>query len=394
LQHIGAALEDGDGIALAELFTLGEELPFDKAPDPTELLERMNRRDDERPREDKARVTALDYNVALLDAHIFGIIPYKRTPDLDERKNALPGLIFARDADVIALQEVWRPEDVDTFLREGEQHGYRGFHQPRDDHNDGVMIFVRESSIAGGTTPELVDYAAYASQDGLEYFPGPGIRRGWIEVLFDHADAGRVRVFATHMQAFPEGWLGRMHQARELGMHARDDAARDDLVLVMGDLNSGPFYVRDKWLAPGDVVQSAWLENTIAYPLLLEYGELIDTAIMGRPADLANDDVQLGKTVKNDPEKSTEVPGVTKGWCDDTPITTLTATDCNSLYFAQYAGTEYPARLDHIHARDREDLVVVRSDIVFTEKQEFANSVSIEPSDHYGVEVELLVDRK
>jgi hypothetical protein len=125
--------------------------------------------------------------------------------------------------------------------------------------------------------------------------------------------------------------------------------------------------------------------------LLLAYGDLVDLAIMGRPTRDALADVVLGNTVVNDPATATTTPGVDPNWCANTPHTTFTATDCNSLYFAQYAGTEFPARLDHLFARDPDErIVVTASRLDFTGKVRFGDT-EVEPSDHYAVVVELLV---
>lgn len=388
------ALEGGD-VTLQTLLEQGDATVFQAAPTPSPLLEATAQLDDERTRAGKVPVSVLSYNVALLDAELLGFIDYKATPDLEERRRVLPELIFDDDGpDVVCLQEVWREEDVDTFLTKGRALGYRGFTQDRREYNDGVMIFLKDEAIAGGTVPALASHAAYTSQDGLEYFPGPGIKRGYLEVEAVHAEAGPLRVFCTHMQAFPETWHGRMRQARELGIAARTHADPDaaaELVIVAGDLNAGPYYKDETWEIPEGEPQTEWFHNALSYPLLLAYGGLVDAAIMGRPLDLATSDVTLGDTVVNDAKKSTEVPGVDPDWCAQTPVVTFTATDCNSLYFQQYAGTEYPARLDHVHVRDRPDLVVTRSELVFTKKMDFAG-VQVEPSDHYGVLVELLVD--
>lgn len=392
------ALEGGD-VSLRALLEQGEATTFRGAPDPTPLLEATAALDDERPRAGKVPVSVLSYNVGLLDAQIFGFIDYKATPDLEERRRVLPELVFGEERpDAVCLQEVWLEEDRETFLTKGRALGYTGFAQDRRAYNDGVMIFLREEAVAGGTIPALVDAAPYASQDGLEFFPGPGIKRGYLEVELVHAQAGPMRVLCTHMQAFPETWHGRMRQARELGIAARTHANPDpeaELVVVAGDLNAGPYYKAATWQPPEGEEQTQWFHNALSYPLLLAYADLVDAAVMGRPLEDAASDVTLGDTVVNDAAKSTEVPGAAEGWCDETPPTTLTATDCNTLYFAQYAGTEYPARLDHVHVRDRSDLVVTRSELVFTEKRRFGAGegvIEVEPSDHYGVHVELLVD--
>jgi hypothetical protein len=272
--------------------------------------------------------------------------------------------------------------------------GYRVFVQDREGYNDGLMTFVRGSMLLPGSEPRF-HYGAYGSQSSTEYFPGPGIQRGWSVVRFEHRELGPIQIFNTHMQAFAESWLGRVKQARELGLlirdAVRDDDKRHDLVFAGGDFNAGPYYKNPVWRLPDGSEQDVWFHNAISYPTLLAYGELVDLAIMGRPASAALADIVLGNTVVNEPDLALDIPGADAGWCGRTPHLTFTATDCNSLYFAQYAGTEFPARLDHLFARDPDERVVVTSSrLDFTDKQRFGD-VEVEPSDHYAVAVELLV---
>jgi endonuclease/exonuclease/phosphatase family metal-dependent hydrolase len=391
-QHIAAALEGGDDLKVRDIFEKGDGLVFAETPTPTSLLTTTNVLDDTRARAGRAPLSILSYNVALLDVDLFGLIPYTESPGLERRRGALPGLIFSTGADVVLLQEVWLAEDVEEFSRRGEELGYRPFVHERVGHNDGLITFVREDVIAGGSTTELT-FDSYGSQVSTEYFPGPGMARGWLGVRFVHRDIGPVHAYNTHMQAFPENWLGRAKQARELGIILRTIAEETgDLVLVAGDFNSGPYYAKAEWTSPGGAVLDRWLHNAIAYPTLLTYGNLVDAAIMGRPQNDAIADVTLGDTVVNDADAALDIPGAEEGWCERTPNTTFTATDCNTLYFDQYAGTEYPARLDHVFVTDSERVIATDSRIVFTGTETFGDLVS-EPSDHYGVRVDLLVSR-
>jgi endonuclease/exonuclease/phosphatase family metal-dependent hydrolase len=391
MKHIADVIEGGGALTFQELFERGEGLEFTDAPDPAALLTSTNTLDDARSRDGRRPLTVLTYNVALLDVDLFGLIPYAESPDLERRRRALPGLIFAKGADVVLLQEVWLDEDVEGFARRGEELGYRPFVHERASHNDGLMTFIREGAIAGGSTVE-VDFQAFGSQVGTEYFPGPGIQRGWLSVRFTREGVGRVTAFNTHMQAFAENWLGRAKQAREIGIILREVAEKTgDLTLVGGDFNSGPFYSKSTWTSPDGSELDRWFHNTIAYPTMLTYGDLVDAAIMGRAENDAIADITLGNTVVNDADNALEVPGAEAGWCDRTPHVTFTASDCNTMYFDQYGGTEYPARLDHVFVNDAGDRVVVTdSQIVFTEKEQFGD-LRREPSDHYGVLVNLLV---
>jgi endonuclease/exonuclease/phosphatase family metal-dependent hydrolase len=395
--HLADALEQGGSLTFRDLFEKADALTFTSRPDPTALLIGTNTLDDNRSVAGRQRLTVLSYNVALLDVSLFGFVPYSQTPDLEERRRVLPGRIFATGHDIILLQEVWDPRDVDEFTRRGREAGYLGFAQGRFDYNDGLITFIKRDILAGGSTQRL-NFDHYAAQDGLEFFPGPGIRRGWLAVRFIHATLGPIAAFNTHMQAWPENWFGRMSQSRELGIQAerasqeiQAEEGRVPLLIAGGDFNSGPYYKEAAWKLPGGGEETTWFHNTLSYATLLTYGDMVDLAIMGRPAADATADVLLGNTVVNDADRATEIPGADAGWCDRTPHTTFTASDCNSLYFDQYAGTEYPARLDHIFARDPAGRIVVTdSRVVFTEKERFG-AVTREPSDHYGVLVDLLV---
>jgi endonuclease/exonuclease/phosphatase family metal-dependent hydrolase len=392
--HLGAAIHDGDTLTFRQLIERGNDIVFDSTPDPSPLLTATNTLDDTRARAGRRPLSMMTYNVALLDVNIFGVVPYAETPDLDRRRDVIAGLIFDRGVDVVTLQEVWLAEDVEEFTRTAEDAGYRVFVQERTGHNDGLMTFIRKAVILPGTESTF-HYEAYGSQSATEYFPGPGIQRGWNSVRFVHRELGPIQVFNTHMQAFAENWLGRVKQARELGIAMRAAVASDetkrDLVFAGGDFNAGPYYKNSNWKLPDGSEQDFWLHNAISYPVLLAYGELVDLAIMGRPESDALADVVLGNTVINDPDKALDTPGAASDWCASTPNTTFTATDCNSLYFEQYAGTEFPARLDHLFARDPDERVVVTSSaLTFTDKVRFGDK-EVEPSDHFAVVVEMLV---
>ncbi len=390
MAHIAAALQGEEGLTLGELIDKGDSVEFASAPNPADLLTSTNTRDDNRSRSGREPLSVLTYNVALLDVDLFNIIPYAESPDIPQRRRVLPGLLFETGADVIMLQEAWLPQDVENFSSRALSSGYRPFTHDRSVGNDGLVVFVRDAVIAGGTTTE-VEFKAYGSQVGTEYWPGPGISRGFMSVRFVHNTIGEVVVFDTHMQAFPENWLGRVKQARELGVAMRAAGSNGAFVVGGGDFNSGPYYKAATWQSPDTSTADRWFHNAIAYPALLTYGDLVDAAIMGRAANDALADIVLGDTVRNDSSLALEFAGAEEGWCDRTPAITFTATDCNSLYFQQYGGTESPARLDHIFVSDVDERVVVeRSQLMFTDKRTFGD-VEIEPSDHFGVRVDMLV---
>jgi endonuclease/exonuclease/phosphatase family metal-dependent hydrolase len=391
LAHVAEALAGDDERLTAYELVQSGALDFDVAPDPTDLLRGMNALDDPRPATGGTPLRVLTQNVALLDANVFWFVDYARTPLLDERREALFDT-FTRDApDVVMFQEVWLPEDVERFAAAASDAGYLTSVGERGWHDDGLLIAVKESIVDGGAFT-ATGHQAYEAQDGLEFFPGPGVKRGYQWVKFDHVDAGPMVVFNTHMQAFADQWSNRNKQARELGIVIERETDEGALAFVGGDMNAGPYYARDAWRLPDGAQETVWFANAVSYPLLLQYGGLVDLAIMGRAARDADADVVLGDTVVNDPETALQIPHAVDGWCDDTPLVTFTAWDCNTLYFQQYGGTEPPARLDHVLARDPEGRVRANaSSLAFTEQETFGD-VDTEPSDHYGVLVDLVID--
>jgi hypothetical protein len=74
-----------------------------------------------------------------------------------------------------------------------------------------------------------------------------------------------------------------------------------------------------------------------------------------------------------------------------TPNTLFTATDCNSMYFAHYAATEFPARIDFVMARDTDNRVHVdESRLAFVDPVAYGGRMG-PLSDHYGQMVRLRV---
>ena len=388
--HIADVLDGAGGMTLGDLFDKGDDVSFSGAPDPSNFLAFTAVSDDELANGDRQRVKILTFNVGLLDAKLLGFIDYKATPLLNERRGRLPAMVFDTRADIILLQELWVADDVQRFAEAADEAGYLAFATDRSDYNDGLASYIRRDVVrnVGNVVDDEVEYTA---QDGQEFFPGPGIKRGFQALRFTHVDVGDVLVANTHMQAFPAAWKERMQQSRELGQYLTDNRDDDTLVLVGGDLNAGPYYANEEWTMPDGTIETTWWKNTLSYPTMLEYGGLQDLAVMARPLETSDIDVTLGDTVVNDAAASTEIPGAEDGWCDATPHLAFTASDCNSLYFEQYAGTEYPARLDHLFGGGAEGRIKVdRSAIVFTDVNTFGD-VESEPSDHYGVLAELLV---
>ena len=391
LAHLEAAFKND--MSIEEMLRDIDRLTVHHAPTPDTFLRMMAAKDDDRPTTGGTPLRILVQNVALLDAKVFGVVDYAQTPFLAERREKLPSLYLDAGFDVLLFQEVWVEEDLKRFMQSAEDAGYESFASDRDGYNDGLLTLIRSELMAPQNDPTF-GAVPYQMQDGLEHFPGPGIKRGYHWVRFTHPTLGEISVFNTHMQAYASNWKNRTMQARQLGIAVDAHTNEDELLFVGGDLNSGPYYTSDVWHHPDGTAEADWWKNAIAYPLLLAYGKLDDLAVMSRTKDNATSDIFLGDEIRNLPEQALDTPMGDPSFCEEVPHQTFSATDCNTLYFAQYAGTEPPARLDHLHARDPQGRIrVVQSTLAFTEVMDFSG-VQTEASDHYGVDTHLIIDGK
>ena len=143
-------------------------------------------------------------------------------------------------------------------------------------------------------------------------------------------------------------------------------------------------------LSDGDTVVSEWWHNTMMYPLMLHYGGMYDSHSALAPAS----DVARMNQLLLPFSLGAYLDAPLAGRCADIPVDTFTATDCNSLYFQQYAATEYPARIDYVMIRDvARHVRVTASDLVYTEPLDFGAAGSFELSDHFGLGTTLQIER-
>ncbi len=382
MAHIADAVSGGAQLRAVDL--LRGDVDIIAPPDPTDWLQAVQA-GNPRPVADAVPLRVLCWNLALLDVHV-GPWVYQQSPFVDERRRQVIALLVDDGADIIFVQELWHARDQTTLRDLAVAAGYRVACPPRR-HVDGLAVLVREEHVVG----ELeVEVRPYEVQDRLEALDLPikeRFLRSWLRCSFEHPVLGRLTLFDTHLAPYPPAWRRRVVQARSLGLEVARQPA-DALVLVAGDLNAGPFYARQSWLAPGDRIQHDWWHNALSLPVLQHYGGLVDLAIRGRSAADADLEVRQARLLDNDPVAAVQAPLS----CSDDHRRAFTATDCNRLYFMQYAGTEQAARLDHVLARDPSGRVhVAGSRHRFVEPTLSVAGERVEPSDHYGVEVELLV---
>ena len=197
----------------------------------------------------------------------------------------------------------------------------------------------------------------------------------------------QLAVVAAHTSPFPQDWYRRDVQVRQLGLEFRH-VSSDIVVLVAGDMNAGLAYRDDTWTtAQGEVVRDLYA-NGATWALGQYYGGYVDA--FARANGVLDDDVASG--VVADPSQMERTPYGIDGWCSTERRAVFTGSDCNTLYFRQYAGQEPPARLDHLWLRDVTGRVhVAEARTAFTEPEVSGENGSVELSDHSGLFTRLLI---
>lgn len=366
---------------------LTKPLSFSGRPTPTALLQGIQASNPPMPASGTP-LKILTLNVGLLDVQLYGLVQYARTPDLAVRAPILGQTIFAAGYDVIAFQELWRPQDVERFRAAATAAGYWLVTSPRTGYTDGLAIAVKNTV---ASAPGVVRSEPYSEISGNEFYPANGYSRGFMSVRFEHATLGPIVVYSTHVAAFPGAWRLRMSHVRELGLHIRKHVPEGELVFAMGDFNAGAYYKSDTWRLPGNAVEPDWFANTLSYPMLMHYAGVTDLTVRARTAADATMDITLGDTVPNDPAPSLMTPFGDPAWCANTPAM-FTATDCNSMYFTQYAATEFPARMDLVTARDPNNRVhVVSAAVAFRDPITYSDGRMGPLTDHYGQSVDVVI---
>lgn len=402
LAHFGTALgETGRDATAGTLFDL-EDKSFEAKPNPSAALEAQHARNQKATVSNPVPLSVMSFNVALLDInpadqYTAGFAWGRQftadqkeqrhqtlvSPLLAERRPLLPEKILDTQKDVILLQEVWKPEDVWRFQRAAAERGYLALTNPRDKTPDGLMVLVKKSIVdsshpieqTGFLYPEAgvnLGLGALSEEEDLG-----GLQRGFQKVRFRHKDAGWMTVANTHTYAMPEHWAARRDELRTFGLMLRE-APAGDVVIGGGDLNGGPYYDQDSYRTRDGQDVGSWYKNSLSYWTLLHYADGMDGVLAGRPASDVQGDLAAAKPGGD------QQPGV---W-------PFTATSTNPLYARQY--DELPARMDHLVLAGTRPAKVTSSRLEMTGQLPFTEEgkqVSYPLSDHYGVSVQLEVEK-
>lgn len=385
LRHLDAAWAGDDAPTVADVIRAGDA-PFDRAPDPSALLDALAAAHAALPPlEDPVELRVLTYNVGWLSRTYLG--SRVEVPEIAARRELLPERLFDGTWDVLFLQEVWEDADVERLRAAAEPAGYRvwgGSERLHDQH--GLAIAYKAERFG---EPEAALENTFQQQRALEFWPGPGVRRGWLHwVVPLRGTSRRLHLLDVHATSFVPFYKARDSQARQVG-RSLAGVPPDDVVLLGGDLNSAPYYRDDVWLDDDGEAVAPWWRNAPAWALWLHHGPFEDAVVAaGRTGDVALMDALPAR-----PPADPTVPFGDPSWCEAHRGELFTGTDCNSLYFRQYGGTEPPARLDHVLFRDPGRHVrVTGAELVFVEPVE-QEGRRFELSDHYGISVTMQIER-
>jgi endonuclease/exonuclease/phosphatase family metal-dependent hydrolase len=385
LAYLADALELGSQAKLGDLFGNPK---FTKAPNPAQLLEKMQKMNPPAAA-DSIPLSFVSLNLGLLRAHLFSTaITVVEAPDVDERTPAVLDSVLNGENDVVFVQELWTREAQAYAERAAAARGYRvAGHVEPNDVLTGLYTFIRAELIDDFyIDSEQVDFTGEAA-DPFTLFVS--VVRGFQVVSFTHPELGDIRLYNTHFAPFPNGWRQRLHEQLQLGEHM-SMMSESGLVFAGGDFNAGPYYANETWTnADGNDVAD-WFANALSYPVGLFLGGLDDLFIRGRPQQLAALDVSAGLSVLNQWEDARQTPFGAWGWCEKHSHD-FSATDCNSLYFQQYAGQEAPARMDHLLVRDPQSRVHATNSHIAFDQMQLATGDVVPVSDHGAIRVDVKV---
>jgi hypothetical protein len=373
LAPLAEALGD-DGATVLDLFD--EDLAFASAPDPTGPHQAEHDRQAALdPVTGEIPLRVLTFNTGLLDRGYLG--GHVAVPEIEARRAVMADTLLSGGWDVLLLTEIWEWDDVEAIGAAAEDAGFDWYAGTERTHEEtGLMLLVR-SELVGAT--ELQEEGQFDAQRKLENWPGPNLKRGWLHWQLTLAGSDAViDLWVTHLTPFPDRWLTRNLQVRQLGLLARD-VPDDHVVILGGDFNAGPYYASDTWVTGEDEEIGDWWANAVASPLIRHYAGLEDAhAAATGPLDKAAGDalpLDGGEALLDEPYGDASV-------CEGPGQDVYTATDCNSHYFASYAGTEFPARMDALFFRGGDRMRVDGAALVLTDDIE---GEDFELSDHYGV---------
>ena len=369
-----AYLKIGDSANQATWSTLQKQTEFKTASIPPVFALENSTLSSDFPKANKL-LKLLTYNTALLNYKIFGFIPVRFAPLVEERRSAILEAVFLHD-DIVALQELWEPVDGDIFAQEAHKRGFAYFNPSKAHASNGLGLAIRRS-IIDPSSAVTHDVYTFNEQIPKEYWAASwssfglktGIKRGFQAVSFSTRNNVSITVINTHFTAYRENWRMRLTQAKQLASFAR--AQETDIVIVLGDLNGDIHYAANTFTNPLGEESFDWTPNAFSTPLLAAAGGLDDWSTIGFGEDFPTECYSLALEKRDRRCHPT--------W-----------DHANTVVRQQYEIAREPqGRLDFILGRSNRPISPPKTTLVFSEKAKLKNGIESHLSDHFGVRVEL-----
>ncbi|OBZ87048.1 Inositol phosphosphingolipids phospholipase C [Choanephora cucurbitarum] len=267
------------------------------------------------------------------------------------RLEAIADKISQEDYDLVALQEVWMPSDVELIQQKTQstlpfaKHFYSGA------LGSGLVILSRFPILSSSYLQFSLAGRPFKIFQG-DFYVGKGLG----SVCIDHPDIGLVDVYTTHLQASygqkDDYEAQRITECWQIAQAVRNSAAQGRHVILAGDFNSIP--------------------TSHCYCLLKEHGFMTDSwlemhqDIEDSQARFEQDQLSISECIQHF--------GIT---CDS-PVNTWT----KHLLKQEPRAKDIGDRLDYIFYRRSPQLVCLQSSVVL---HEYIPNTDISFSDHFGV---------
>ena len=338
--------------------------------------ENIAKPDADSPETTRRELSALTYNLALLDYKMFGFLPVRQAPHVAERRKEALRSVYGTDH-IVAFQEIWGAADGQRFAEQADASGYRYFDPSKFHASNGLGLAIRKDLIAPNQPVSHRNFT-FTKQIPREYLAATvsslgfqrGIKRGFQLVEFTTPQGETVAIVNTHFTAYRENWRYRLSQAEDISKVVQLIEA--DTVIVLGDLNGDIHYSSDTFRTEDGEEIHGWLVNARSTPMLLAFAQLQDWSTVGFGPDFIRNCYTQSISKRDQQCEPTWDHG-------------------NLLVRAQYPQSREPqSRLDFILGRSRFPLQHVRSSRAFQETFRLPDGSEMHISDHYGVRVNLI----
>ncbi len=236
----------------------------------------------------KTDFTLITFNAGFLDLRIQGKTKFMPTDHIEARLAATPTHLLARDADLIAFQEVYEKAHIDFLIEELKPvyPHYYFQHNSRLKLNNGLMLFSKYplNDRKGMSQPEKgpLDERFLADRSLLSAVVE--IKGKRISIVNLHATSGGTLYSSDDPKI--NAMRGRQLQTA-IDLAGSKDT---DYEIILGDINAGPIVSRENYqlFSYNSYVDTHWAYSggAITFPETTWAGDNYHNAIRGYAADI------------------------------------------------------------------------------------------------------------